>query len=288
MPQVSQLFVFPVKSLRGIAVESAELTATGLRYDRHWMIVKPNGGFITQRQFPQMVLIHTQLTDESIVLSKTGMEDLVIPFHYEWDTATPFTAKVWRDYCEVVDEGQTASQWLTEAIGTPKPVRLVRMAKDFQRPQNQPDNLGTETHTEFADAAPFLICNKTSLDALNDHLLLNGIDPVTIEHFRPNVVVEGLTAFEEHHIERFAHSNYELQCRYPCQRCSIPTVNVETGQRHPQQQPFSLLAEINPMPDNALAPAFGENVTLSRGQHERITIGDTLQTVATNPNDKPQ
>ena len=187
--KVKQLFIFPVKSLRGIPVTSAKLSRQGLRYDRYWMLVKANGQFVTQRQLPQMVLIYTQLTQESLVLQKSGMRDLVVPLDYWQDGLTPFTAKIWKDYCRVVDEGDKASRWLTSALGSETPLRLVRLLKNSQRPQSKPDLLGENTHTHFADAAPYLICNQASLESLNQTLVDNQFDPVTMEHFRPNPII---------------------------------------------------------------------------------------------------
>lgn len=278
---ITQLFVFPVKSLRGIAVNSAQMTSHGLRYgefarDRYWMVVKPNGGFITQRQLPQMVLIKTALTADALVLSKAGMEDLRIPFEYQQANNEPFSSKVWKDSCQVIDEGEAASQWLTQAIGTLEPVRLVRMADNFQRSLSKADRLGEHTTTFFADAAPYLVTNEQSLIKLNDALSINGFKPVPMERFRPNIVVDGIDAFAEHTISGLQHPDFQLKYCYPCQRCIMPTVDIDTGERHQQQQPFSLISDLNAMPDNPKAPAFGENAILSDGEGNTISVGDTL------------
>jgi uncharacterized protein YcbX len=274
--EVSQLFLYPVKSLRGIAINSSTLHQTGFLHDRYWMIVKPDGGFITQRQFPQMILIHTHLTDSSLILSKEGMKDLEIPLEYNQNNSEAFSARVWKDTCEVIDEGKESSIWLTEAIGTPKTVRLVRMKGNFQRPQDKPDLLGEKTHTFFADAAPYLVTNEASLEKINTSMRDHHFESVTIEHFRPNIVIKGPDAFQEHNINRLIHEKYAFEHCYPCQRCIIPTIDIETGIRHSQQQPFSLISELNAMPDNPKAPAFGENAILISGEGQAISVGDKL------------
>ncbi|MGH1441510.1 MAG: MOSC domain-containing protein [Cellvibrionaceae bacterium] len=280
---ITQLFVFPVKSLRGIAIQDATLSPTGFKWDRHWMIVKPDGGFISQRQFPQMVLIKTKIENEQLILSKVGMSDFHLDLNQHNDSPV-FTGKVWKDYCDVVDEGEDSSQWLTEAIGAPTPLRLVRMADGHQRPQSKPELLGEATTTKFADAAPFLVCNQASLDALNQSMVRNDFSPVTMEHFRPNIVIEGVGAFEEHQIKAIEHKQYQLKHCYPCQRCAVPTIDITKGQRHPQQQPFSLISELNSMPENAKAPAFGENAILIQGNNQTIRVGDQLKEVYENIN----
>jgi uncharacterized protein YcbX len=273
---IKQLFLFPVKSLRGFTLDSAVLNSTGFTYDRHWMIVTDQGRFITQRQFPKMVLINTAIQGDYLELSKAGMESLLIPLEGKHLSTISFTANIWRDTCEVVDEGEEASQWLTEAIGTPKTIRLVRMLDNFNRPQSQPDLLGENTHTYFADAAPYLICNNKSLEAVNNALTYSGLKEVTIENFRPNIVLEGLEAFKEHEIAQIKHQDFTFKFCYPCERCIIPTIDINAGERHPLQQPFSLIAEINSMPDNNQAPAFGENAILKGGADKTLRVGDTL------------
>ncbi len=277
MPTISQLFVYPVKSLRGYTLESAQLSPQGLIYDRQWMIINDDNIFVTQRKYSEMILIHTRIESGQLILSKpndTTLEPLVIEINRT--PVTPaFEAKVWKDMCWVLDEGEQASQWLSRALNISQRLRLVRMS-DIQRPQSKPDLLGKETHTYFADAAPFLVTNEASLVALNTHLNTQGIESVTMERFRPNIVVQGLDAFAEHDIKGLANDQYALNHCYPCQRCVVPTIDIETGQRHGQRQPFSMLAEINGMPENAKVPAFGENATLVSGDGGFIHVGDTV------------
>lgn len=276
--KISKLFLFPVKSLRGIAIDKAELTEMGFKWDRHWMIVKPDGGFITQRQLPQMVLIRTQITADALILSKDGMEDLIISLEpNRSDDPEIIDVKVWKDQCKAIDEGEAASQWITKAIGTPKALRIVRMAAGHKRPQSKADLLGETTHTLFADAAPILICNNASLNALNQSLKAHEINPVPMDNFRPNIVIDGVDAFEEHKLDGLFHEDYTLKHCYPCQRCAVPTIDIDTATRHPKQEPFSLLAALNSMPDNSKAPAFGENTIVQKGLGNTISVGDLLK-----------
>lgn len=275
---VSQLFVYPIKSLKGIELSRARLDFLGFQWDRHWMLINDDGGFLSQRKFPKMVLIKQAITDTHIVLSKMGMSDLFIELE-DKTTSPPFNAKIWKDTCEVVDEGRDASQWLSEALASTSTVRLVRMAKGQRRPQSKPELLGAKTTTLFADAAPFLICNQHSLERLNQSMRKNNLEEVTIERFRPNIVVNNIPAFSEHSIKELIHKYYTFQHTYPCQRCIMPTIDIETGEPHPQQQPFNLISDLNSMPDNPLAPAFGENAILVKGKDQFISVGDQLNLI---------
>lgn len=300
--EISQLFIFPVKSLRGIAVDEAKLTPLGLQWDRHWMLIDENNQFISQRKYPSMVLIQTGIDKQCLILRKKGMDDLHIPlntFNQEISNQkktfrtsiraslkTTIKATIWKDQCDVIDEGEAASTWLHEALLMENEklkgkIRLVRMAPNAQRPQSKPELLGETTTTEFADAAPYLICNQSSLDQLNNQLITINEQAVTMERFRPNIVISGIDAFNEHDIDTLQHADYTLRHCYPCQRCVMTTIDIVRAQRHPQQQPFRLLTKMNTMPDNPKAPAFGENAILLRGENTRIRVGDNLSLART-------
>jgi uncharacterized protein len=284
MMHISQLFLFPVKSLRGFSVNAARLTPQGLEHDRFWMIINDNNQFVTQRKLSQMVLIRTAIHKDQLILSSPQQTSpLIIPIN-QTPSSAAFAASVWKDTCQVLDEGEKASMWLSTALNSASPLRLVRMASQ-PRPQSKPDLLGAHTHTHFADAAPFLIANEASLNAVNQQLIAANHLPVPMENFRPNIVVSGLEAFAEHQLNGLQHNYYHFKHCYPCQRCVIPTIHIETGIRHAQQQPFSLIADINAMPNNNKAPAFGENAILMAGVGNAIQVGDILQATKTTTKD---
>ena len=275
---ISQLCIYPVKSLRGFSVKEALLTPQGLAHDRHWMIINEKNNFVTQRKYAQMVLIHTHIENQQLTLSlpnSSVLPPLVINIHQAPSTDA-FEATIWKDTCHVIDEGIEASEWLHKALGeTTPPLRLVRMATT-PRPQSQPQLLGENTHTYFADAAPFLVANEASLHKVNEQLQAANHNPVPMENFRPNIVLTGIDAFSEHTIKELHHTHYQFTHCYPCQRCVIPTIDITTGVRHSKQQPFSCIADINAMPNNAKAPAFGENAILQRGDNYTIRVGDVI------------
>ncbi len=277
--EVTGLYIYPVKSLKGIAVDSHPLTAQGLAGDRHWMVVMPNGRFVTQRQLPQMATVSTALDARQLVLSAEGCGSISVAR----DSAggSPCEATVWRDDCEAIDEGAEVSAWLTEALQSPKPLRLVRLREQFTRPQSKPDLLGANTSTHFADAAPYLVAYQASLDELNRQLQQRGLAPVDIRRFRPNILVSGLEAFAEHRVSQLRHSrqHYVLRHCFPCQRCTITTIDQDLGTRDADMQPFKTLIDLNRMPGNNQAPAFGENTVLEAGAGAGIQLGDRLSVV---------
>ncbi len=284
--EISQLFIYPIKSLRGIQVTNAELTPLGLRFDRHWMIINDKNQFVTQRKHPKMVLIKTKLSDEYLHLSANGMDDLDIPLQRDpSQLANTSLATIWNDQCTVSTENDDANNWITKALDSKKPLRIVRMADDHQRPQSNAERFGENNTTQFADAVSYLLCHESSLNRLNDTLIENQLEPSDMEQFRPNIVIKNssdtslptLAAFQEHKVKKFANSHYGFISCDPCQRCIMPTINLQTAIKHPQQEPYKTLVHLNPMPDNPKAPAFGQNLTLlSKSIGQTISVGDQV------------
>jgi len=276
--KITGLNIYPVKSMKGIALDQARLTATGLRHDRLWMVVRANGRFVTQRDIPQLALVHTSLNEDGVTLSMGGHGSIAVPF-YLFDGGSIET-EVWGDVCETVDQGEDISRWLTRALGSEDPLRLVRMNPGFTRPQNHAEILGEETTTDFADAAPFLVANEASLDSLNSVLESNALQSVPMNRFRPNIVVQGLEPFAEHELAGLAAERYQLKLRAPCERCVVTTIDQDTAEKDPQRQPFKTLATINPMPGKDKAPAFAQYATLAGGAGQWIELGDRIEAVS--------
>ena len=276
MIEVTGLFLYPVKGLRGVAVNSAELTGRGLRYDRNWMIVMPNGRMVTQRQKPQLATLSAELSDGYLRIGAVGHPELKVPLLQE--SGTLVDVSVWRDNFSALDAGEEASIWLTRALSSNYPLRLVSMDDRQTRPQSKPELMGENTHTAFADAAPFLITNEASLKVLNEELVLRDIEPVPMDRFRPNIVVNGLLAFSEYSDRVLRHSDrkYQLALKYPSERCVVITTDQKTGMVDKALgEPLKTLKSMNTAPGYQGA-YFGQNSILEEGVGETIKKGDIL------------
>jgi uncharacterized protein YcbX len=272
---VTGLVVYPVKSMRGIPLTTARLAPEGLEHDRRFMVVRPDGRFVTQRDAPRLALIETRLDAAGVTLSAADAGQVFVPF--DAGGGAPLTVRIWGQECAAVDQGPVVAQWLGEALQSPDPLRLVGMAPGFVRPQGKPRELGAGTHTVFADAAPYLVTTEASLDALNAALAGAGRDPAPMNRFRPNVVLAGLGPFGEHAVQRASGPGYAFRFAHPCQRCLVTTVDQATGERDPEREPYRTLAQLNPMPGKPDAPAFGQNASLDEGAGALIRLGDELQ-----------
>lgn len=217
---ISQLVIYPVKSLSGISLPSAEIGVTGFRHDRAWMIVDPVGVFITQRQHPSMARIGVELLDTALRLSVPGEPPLDIPVV---ERGPVVKGEVWEYPCDLIDQGDNAAALLSNFLH--RSCRLVRMAADFSRQINPKYAVPDSVSMSFADSMPFLLTNEASLDELNSRMEL----PVEMSRFRPNIVVAGAEPFEEDRWRRVRIGDISFQVVKSCVRCEITTVDQTTG-----------------------------------------------------------
>jgi uncharacterized protein YcbX len=276
-PMITGLYVYPVKSMKGIAQEQALLTPKGLRHDRIWMVVRPDGRFVTQRDLPRLALVKTRLDRDAVVLSMEGHGSIALPF--ERSDGTAVVTQVWGDECRTADEGPSVARWLTRAMDSEQTLRIVRMAPGFTRPQSQPQRFGSAT-THFADSAPYLVANQASLDELNRELQAQGQAAVPMDRFRPNIVVDGLEPFAEHNIASLSSAGWRLAMADRCERCLVTTIDQQTAQRNPDREPFMTLRRINPTPGPRPAPVFAHHAILDHGDGQLIRTAGSIQAEA--------
>jgi len=224
MISVQQLFIYPVKSCRGIELDAAELVATGLRYDRHWMLVDRDGNFISQRLYPQMTRIHTRL-DASELVCTSPQGELRVPLA-EQESPDLRDVHIWNDRCRAAIVSSTASRWFSAWLGIP--CDLVYLP-DQERRLVDPTYAHNRDIVSFADGFPLLVTSQASIDLLNDKLN----DNLSIERFRPNIVVAGCAPHEEDHWTAIDIANITIDLVKPCSRCVIPSLDPELGERHP-------------------------------------------------------
>ena len=268
---VSALFVYPVKSARGIARSRVRVGASGLEWDRQWMLIDARGTFLSQRTHPQLARIVPEISAEALVLHAPDVPALRVRL----DTVgEPVPVQVWNDACIGVDQGEAAQEWASRVIG--QGVRLVRVAPDMARAANVKFAGTTPAPLGFADGYPLLVCNRASLEDLNRRLPR----PVPIERFRPNIVLRGLPAWAEDRIDTLLMGEVTLRLVKPCTRCSIPSRDPCTGE--PATDPLPALRKFR-FDRELLGVTFGENAVIARGTgceiergaHCRVTF-DTL------------
>lgn len=274
--QITQLVLYPVKSLKGISVDHSEVQEHGLAWDRRWMLVDAQQRFVTQRQLPALATIEVALTDEHLVLSHPNVTPLKVPLAEPEGNLR--LVNVWKDHCKALPESDEVSHWLVEALGEQaQGLSLVRFANEFKRAVEEDFLDGGEAHTYFSDGYPFLITTSGSLDALNQALIKDGQSPVPMNRFRPNIVIECDEAWaEDRWATLFEQSGaFKLAIRKPCKRCKVTTIDQHTAAVPAPAEPLKTLLELNTQP-TLKGAYFGQNATLLSGQGATIRVGDKV------------
>ncbi len=265
---LSQIHIYPIKSLGGIALQEAQLTPFGLANDRRFMLVDEAGVFLTQRNLPNMTHFGTAISGQTLTvfLKNSPAEKIDLPLQPSGADFPKIQVQVWNDKCSAQVMADDVNRWFSERFG--QNLRLVFMPDDSRRatdPEYAPDH-----QVSFADGYPMLLLGQASLDELNRRLAA----PLPMNRFRPNLVFTGGQAHEEDDYQRFTlGAAGEFWGVKPCARCIIPTTDQDSGER--SAEPLQTLATYRQFGRKIL---FGQNVVwLGGGTEATIRVGDLLQ-----------
>ena len=279
MATISQMFVYPVKSCAGVAVQEAILTETGLEFDRAWMVVDGQGRFLTQRELPRMALIQPQLKHYDMVLRAPGM----LALHVKLDEVeAPVRVRVWSDDVAAYDMGPIAAQWFTDFLGTT--ARLVRFDPDHKRISSSKWTGETEALNQFSDGFAVLLISEASLDHFNGKLTASGTAAVGMERFRPNIVLgnsgdTGLLPHAEDRLDVLQIATEQGIARLkpvkPCARCPIPNIDPQTALDSPEV--LNLLQSYRQDARIGGASSFGMNAIVLGNTDQLLKVGQLVR-----------
>jgi uncharacterized protein YcbX len=283
--EIQGLWTYPVKSMGGIALDEAQAQVPGFAYDRQWMVITPNGDFVTQRKKPLMASISTALTPDALVIGADRPDAVSIPLLIEeGDLARFKQVRVFSHSCWGVDAGDFVSQWLTDLLGPVKgqPLRLVGFPSSRPRPVSPTHLQGEASHTRYADGYPYLLVNSASLGKLNEQLAAAGSEQVDITRFRANIIVMGGDPYAENQWRelRLLDQSLRFGIRKPCQRCKVITVDQRSGTIPEPGQPLAMLVARNPFNGERKGAYFGQNLTLLDGENSLMRTGDRFEVLS--------
>jgi hypothetical protein len=261
---ISGLYCYPIKSCKGIALDTAQVVETGILHDRELMIVDATTNkFYTQRELPKMALIAPRIEDGHLELTAPNMPALKVMLQVE---GKPVTATIFQSVCETVDQGEEVADWFGDFLSVK--VRLVRMQEGFKRRINPKFALDPENHVSFADGYPISLISEESVADLNNRVS----KALPMNRFRPNIVISGSEiAFGEDYISRAKLGEVVFQVVKPSERCQIITtdqVTTEVG-----KEPLRTLATFRRGKNGSVL--FGQNVIAEN--QGMLKIGDKLE-----------
>ncbi len=234
---VASIHIYPVKAGRAVDLAEAEVEPCGLAGDRRWLVIDPDGQFITQRAEPTLALVSARyVTAGSLHLSAGGQPPLTLPAPAEAGGAEMLWVSVWQSKVRAAAAGDQADAWFSRFLG--RPVRLVHL-DDPTRRQVDPDFGAPEDRVSFADGYPLLLTAQGSLDALGRWLTEDGHPAVPMTRFRPSVVVAGTAPWAEDGWRRISIGAATFRVAKPCGRCVVTTIDQQTAQRG--RQPLAML-----------------------------------------------
>ncbi len=285
--RLSQINIYPIKSLKGISLDSAVVEERGLQYDRRWMLTTPDGMFFTQREFPQMATVTVGLESGGLRVQSKKAGSMLVPF--EPDKGERKTVTIWLSICDGLIYNGEVSEWFSDAIGTN--CRLVYMPDDTRRNVNPLFNKNDDV-VSFADGYPLMLLSEASLTELNDRLAANAeelFEPLPMNRFRPNLVVAGSDAYAEDNWGKIRVGDAVFRSTKPCERCVITTVDQLKGEST-GKEPLKTLASFrmakNLIPDQYASLGvdpngvlFGQNL-IAESVGETIKVGDKVEVIS--------
>jgi uncharacterized protein YcbX len=261
---VSELHVFPVKSLRGGRVAAVAVELCGFAEDRRWMVVDPAGRFMTQREHPLMTRVQAALEGGALVLSTDAGLRTVVP---ENPHGALLPVRIWNDTIPARDCGAGTAAWLSEVLCTP--CRLVHLTSETERRVHAAYAAHEGETVSFADGFPVLLASSASLADVNTRLQ----QPVPMLRFRPNLVVEGSAPWAEDSWRRIRIGEAIFRVAKPCDRCIITTLDPETGLQPDGNEPLRAMSQFRR--DTRGRVMFGQNLVPERCGV--IRVGDAVE-----------
>ncbi len=259
--RLTEIWIYPIKSLGGISLSTSQVLPKGLAYDRRWMLVDEHGVFMTQRMTPQMALFKLSIEpnhllikyrDQSLALDIKGVGN-----------EQPEDVKIWDDTVTSYEVSKQHSEWFSQILGM--------RCKLMSFPENNPRSIDPEfkvndEHVSLADAFPFLIIGESSLNDLNTRLS----HPVPMNRFRPNFVFSEGNAYEEDTWRNCTIGNNRFMVVKPCARCVVTTVDQKTSEK--SAEPLKTLSTYRKANNNKVY--FGQNMVAI--DHGRVSVGEVI------------
>jgi uncharacterized protein YcbX len=269
---LSEINIYPIKSLGGISLKNAVVETRGLQFDRRWMLIDEKQNFLTQRILPKMATVSVEILEKGLRVLQSK-DELVIPF--EPNTNKTESVKIWSSRSRARVYEDKINEWFSDALETN--CRLVLMPEETNRKVNYFYAVHKDDVVSFADAYPFLLIGESSLTDLNSRLE----NPVPMNRFRPNFVVSGAAAFAEDGWTRIRIGDVVFHLVKPCARCVVTTIDQSNGVKQ-GVEPLKTLASFR-IPKRSIKKKilFGQNL-IAEDVGKVVNVGDAVEVLETS------
>ncbi|MCG9555387.1 hybrid-cluster NAD(P)-dependent oxidoreductase [Vibrio sp. Isolate31] len=263
-PSLSQINVFPVKSVGGIALSSAWVEKQGLTFDRRFMLALADGSMVTARKYPKMVKVSSSLLPDGLIFTYEDKAPLRLKYaNFKMQEAP---ATVWKDSFTAYTTCDEADDWFSDVLG-------VRVELLFSGEQSNRVREKLGHNVSFADGYPMLIISQASLDELNRR----SPETHSMDQFRTNFVVSNTEAFAEDGWKRIRIGEVEFEVVKPCERCILTTVDVNSGELRATKEPLNTFSKFRA--NNRGGVFFGQNLVAKN--EGLVRAGDVVEVLET-------
>ncbi len=277
MPIISELYTYPIKSFGGISLKNSYLDKFGLTMDRRFMLIDSRNKFMSQREIPELALFRLKFQESGFMVEHLNhkKQELFINIKAEQteqteQVSTELNVQIWDDNVVAESTSNDIDTWFSDMLHTK--VRLVQMPDRGTR-QVDTRYAPEGTMTAFSDEFPILLISQASLDNLNDKLFENNTPKITMDRFRPNIVVSNTVTFEEDTWQNFQINGIKFTCAKPCARCTVTTINQQTAIAG--KEPLKTLATYRKFDNKVL---FGQNITFEFSTN-MLSIGQEIKQI---------
>lgn len=266
---VSQIFYYPVKGARGVEVSEAIVYPTGIEGDRRWVIVDESARFVTQREVPALCQLGASLENQKLILTYNQQKVLIdrAPGDFEKKQI-----QVWNDRIIAYDCGDAPATFISNVLQ-----KKVRLYEAFETRKIARIDIPEENGNYlFADSYPFLVISQESLDDLKTRLDGYFPKPITINRFRPNLVISGWTPYGEDRVSTI-QIGQEILLKFGklCSRCNV--INIDPSTAQIDSEPLKSLSSYRKLYGSKIY--FGTNMWLSSKPGSTIKVGDPVTVI---------
>ena len=264
MIRIKDLYVYPVKSCKGVRVDETTLSPTGFLGDRNWMVVNEHGVFVSQREQPRLALVEPKLADDRLILMTSGMPELVMPREAKDGERTE--VELFGEKIPALVASHAASSWFSSYLGGD--YRVVTCDPEFVRKGGVQYPSRDEAPISFVDNYGILVISEASHEDLNRRL----VSGVPMNRFRPNIVVEGVDPYGEDYFASASTADVTLRFIDICYRCNLTTIDQEKAEFG--QEPLQTLGRYR---SSKVGVRFGNYAAVAGGVGKTLRIGSPLE-----------
>lgn len=222
--KVLDLNMFPLKSCAPIKCQSFDCEILGFQwnglFDRCF-VVSLNNQSATSLAYPKMVLIQSHIVENQLILSAPGQSDFVLDLNELRQRSIQANVKLWNSDASGIDAGDQVAHWFSQYLGNDSNAfRLIFYPYSYptrskSKSLNKYKKIKSEDIGTYQTETSYMLINQASIDDLSTRL----VEPLSSLQFRPNIVIDGPTAYDEDHFKWVRiGENAIFQCLKPCFR----------------------------------------------------------------------